>query len=193
MNAREVVLDNLQQSFWLAETLKYAFLLFSDDDAVNLREWVFNTEAHPLRIRQRDPMTVWRNYENEHNRSCWRPPRVVGVKDVETERMAEQKMPPRVARDPLGEEFDVDGAIDDEGAPFDPQLGMAGLKKEQRRGEEVVKPNMQQSATPKPNVPTKNDKEEVETRAHHPVSQKDRDEALRRQKELRKQRQQRSG
>jgi hypothetical protein len=37
------------ESFWLAETLKYFFLLYSDWDLVNLDQWVLNTEAHPLR------------------------------------------------------------------------------------------------------------------------------------------------
>ena len=41
--------DDTQQSFFLAETLKYLFLLFSPDDVVPLDAWVFNTEAHPLR------------------------------------------------------------------------------------------------------------------------------------------------
>ena len=39
-----------QESFFLAETLKYAFLLFSDGDLLPLDEWVFNTEAHPVPI-----------------------------------------------------------------------------------------------------------------------------------------------
>jgi len=43
--------DDVQQSFFLAETLKYLYLLFSDDDLIDLKEWVFNTEAHPLPIR----------------------------------------------------------------------------------------------------------------------------------------------
>lgn len=42
------VLDEME-SFWLAETLKYFFLLFSEEHVVSLDEWVFNTEAHPLR------------------------------------------------------------------------------------------------------------------------------------------------
>ena len=42
--------DDKQESFWLAETLKYLFLLFSDSDSIRLDEWVFNTEAHPLPI-----------------------------------------------------------------------------------------------------------------------------------------------
>ncbi|KIV99826.1 uncharacterized protein PV09_08496 [Verruconis gallopava] len=37
------------ESFWLAETLKYAWLLFEEEDKWSLDEWVFNTEAHPLR------------------------------------------------------------------------------------------------------------------------------------------------
>ncbi|KAK3256549.1 hypothetical protein CYMTET_34318 [Cymbomonas tetramitiformis] len=42
-----------QQSFFLSETLKYLYLLFSDSDRVPLDEWVFNTEAHPMRIFSR--------------------------------------------------------------------------------------------------------------------------------------------
>jgi mannosyl-oligosaccharide alpha-1,2-mannosidase len=37
------------ESFWLAETLKYFYLLFAEEDVVSLDEWVLNTEAHPLR------------------------------------------------------------------------------------------------------------------------------------------------
>ncbi|KAJ3148375.1 Mannosyl-oligosaccharide 1,2-alpha-mannosidase IB [Geranomyces michiganensis] len=43
--------DDLQQSFFLAETLKYAYLLFTDDDVVPLEAYVFNTEAHPVSMR----------------------------------------------------------------------------------------------------------------------------------------------
>ena len=32
------------------QTLKYLWLLFSDDDVLPLDRWVFNTEAHPFRI-----------------------------------------------------------------------------------------------------------------------------------------------
>lgn len=37
------------ESFWLAETLKYFYLIFSDFDLIDLDTWVLNTEAHPLR------------------------------------------------------------------------------------------------------------------------------------------------
>ncbi|ESR41000.1 Mannosyl-oligosaccharide 1,2-alpha-mannosidase MNS1 [Citrus sinensis] len=47
--------DNMMQSFFLAETLKYLYLLFSPTTVISLDEWVFNTEAHPLKIvTQRD-------------------------------------------------------------------------------------------------------------------------------------------
>lgn len=42
--------DDVQQSFFLAETLKYLYLTFSDDTLLPLNHWVFNTEAHPLPV-----------------------------------------------------------------------------------------------------------------------------------------------
>lgn len=36
------------ESFWIAETLKYYYLLFSEPDLISLDEWVLNTEAHPF-------------------------------------------------------------------------------------------------------------------------------------------------
>ncbi|KAL0932281.1 glycosyl hydrolase family 47 protein [Colletotrichum truncatum] len=38
------------ESFWLSETLKYFYLIFSPTDLISLDEFVFNTEAHPFRI-----------------------------------------------------------------------------------------------------------------------------------------------
>ncbi|XP_078339202.1 mannosyl-oligosaccharide 1,2-alpha-mannosidase IA-like [Crassostrea virginica] len=43
--------DDVQQSFFLAETLKYLYLTFSEDSLIPLDKWVFNTEAHPLPIQ----------------------------------------------------------------------------------------------------------------------------------------------
>ena len=43
-------LRDVMESFWLAETLKYFYLLFSEEDLVSLDEWVLNTEAHPFRL-----------------------------------------------------------------------------------------------------------------------------------------------
>ncbi len=42
--------DENQQSFFMAETLKYLYLIFTDDDVISLDKWVFNTEAHPIPI-----------------------------------------------------------------------------------------------------------------------------------------------
>lgn len=39
-----------QESFFIAETLKYLYLLFCKEDFLSLDDWVFNTEAHPLPI-----------------------------------------------------------------------------------------------------------------------------------------------
>ena len=41
--------DDRMESFWLAETLKYFYLIYSEWHVLNLDEWVFNTEAHPLK------------------------------------------------------------------------------------------------------------------------------------------------
>ncbi|KAF2685651.1 glycoside hydrolase family 47 protein [Lentithecium fluviatile CBS 122367] len=38
------------ESFWMAETLKYFYLVFSTPDTISLDDYVFNTEAHPLKI-----------------------------------------------------------------------------------------------------------------------------------------------
>lgn len=37
------------QSFWIAETLKYFYLIFSGPELISLDDYVFNTEAHPLK------------------------------------------------------------------------------------------------------------------------------------------------
>ncbi|HYS53067.1 MAG TPA: glycoside hydrolase family 47 protein [Thermoanaerobaculia bacterium] len=44
---------DLMPSYFLAETLKYLYLLFSDDNT--LRFVIFNTEAHPFRTSSRSP------------------------------------------------------------------------------------------------------------------------------------------
>ncbi|OLN96054.1 Endoplasmic reticulum mannosyl-oligosaccharide 1,2-alpha-mannosidase 4 [Colletotrichum chlorophyti] len=41
-------LDEME-SFWIAETLKYFYLLYSTPDVVSLDDWVLNTEAHPFK------------------------------------------------------------------------------------------------------------------------------------------------
>lgn len=41
---------NSMQSFFFAETLKYAYLLFAPENVFNLQQAVLNTEAHPFKI-----------------------------------------------------------------------------------------------------------------------------------------------
>ncbi|KAH7126360.1 glycoside hydrolase [Dactylonectria estremocensis] len=45
---RPRLVDSME-SFWMGETLKYFYLIFSEPDLISLDEFVFNTEAHPLR------------------------------------------------------------------------------------------------------------------------------------------------
>ena len=40
--------DDKMESFVLAETVKYFYLLFDPDYPIKLEEYVLNTEAHPL-------------------------------------------------------------------------------------------------------------------------------------------------
>ncbi|KAL4810669.1 glycoside hydrolase [Aspergillus unguis] len=42
--------EDSMESFWMAETLKYLYLIFSEPDYISLDEFVFNTEAHPFRL-----------------------------------------------------------------------------------------------------------------------------------------------
>ncbi|CAN1306066.1 Mannosyl-oligosaccharide 1,2-alpha-mannosidase MNS1 [Linum perenne] len=61
--------DNMMQSFFLAETLKYLYLLFSPTSVISLDEWVFNTEAHPLRIMNRQDQEANEQTEDKLTRS----------------------------------------------------------------------------------------------------------------------------
>ncbi|KAL7910885.1 glycoside hydrolase family 47 protein [Trichoderma velutinum] len=49
VNSQEPGLKDEMESFWLAETLKYYYLLFSEPNVISLDEWVLNTEAHPFK------------------------------------------------------------------------------------------------------------------------------------------------
>jgi len=46
VNAASPSHEDEMESFWLAETLKYAWLLFDEEDKWSLDDWVMNTEAH---------------------------------------------------------------------------------------------------------------------------------------------------
>ena len=47
---------NKMESFWLTETLKYLYLMFDEESELQIHAdkpntWVYNTEAHPVKIR----------------------------------------------------------------------------------------------------------------------------------------------
>ncbi len=49
-DVRKLEKFNSMESFFFAETLKYAYLLFAPQNTINLNKTVFNTEAHPFKI-----------------------------------------------------------------------------------------------------------------------------------------------
>ena len=54
------------ESFFLAETLKYLYLLFTDDDIIDINKYVFNTEAHPLpRLTAKEADKLFQKEEEE--------------------------------------------------------------------------------------------------------------------------------
>lgn len=46
-------------SYALAETWKYLYLMFLDEDPLPMDKWVFNTEAHPL------PIFEWEEWQKK--------------------------------------------------------------------------------------------------------------------------------
>ncbi|THH11860.1 hypothetical protein EW145_g372 [Phellinidium pouzarii] len=57
VSMKPVVLTDSMPSFFLAETLKYLYLLFSDESLLPLDKFVLNTEAHPF------PVFEWTEWE----------------------------------------------------------------------------------------------------------------------------------
>eukprot|EP00759_Apiculatamorpha_spiralis_P047832 PhF_6_TR43354/c0_g1_i1/m.66416/K01230/MAN1; mannosyl-oligosaccharide alpha-1,2-mannosidase len=103
--------DNIMQSFWMAETMKYLFLLFSDDATLDLNQWVLNTEAHPVKIRKRDPMEILVAYEDKHGQLPYKVPYVAGVSRIETPKMKQKRLNDEkqgVVEKPIDKQPDVD-------------------------------------------------------------------------------------
>ena len=50
VNSKRPTRRNALESFFLAETLKYLYLINCPDDIIPLSRYVFNTEAHPFPI-----------------------------------------------------------------------------------------------------------------------------------------------
>ncbi|KAJ9152110.1 alpha-1,2-Mannosidase [Pleurostoma richardsiae] len=55
-------LDSME-SFWLAETLKYFYLIFSEPSLISLDDYVLNTEAHPFRLPKPKDRTLRQKVE----------------------------------------------------------------------------------------------------------------------------------
>jgi len=58
---------DIMDSFFLAETLKYLYLLFADDSMVPLEKYVFNTEAHPFSVGGKYAGMDWEKKVNYAN------------------------------------------------------------------------------------------------------------------------------
>ena len=52
-DVRTMELEDSMESFFLAETLKYAYLVFAPESTLDLSKYIFTTEAHPLKIVKR--------------------------------------------------------------------------------------------------------------------------------------------
>jgi mannosyl-oligosaccharide alpha-1,2-mannosidase len=53
---------DIQESFFLAETLKYLYLTFESSDKFSQADYVFNTEAHPIKIWSEEDVEKWKKY-----------------------------------------------------------------------------------------------------------------------------------
>ena len=58
-HSRTARASGAQRARRCAETLKYLYLIFSPDDLVSFDEYVFNTEAHPLRRFPHTAQSEW--------------------------------------------------------------------------------------------------------------------------------------
>lgn len=90
--------DNME-SFWLAETLKYLYLLFDDEDKFDLSKVVFNTEAHVFPDFDMEPL-----FKTGWSRSTLTPEDEQAVqieKSVKKEVLVEKKNAPILAQRPM--------------------------------------------------------------------------------------------
>ncbi|XP_020817553.1 mannosyl-oligosaccharide alpha-1,2-mannosidase IA [Drosophila serrata] len=60
--------DDVQRTYFLGATLKYLFLLFSEDEVFPLQEWVFNSAGHVLPIKGVNPKYRLYNSTEEENK-----------------------------------------------------------------------------------------------------------------------------
>lgn len=62
LNSKTPILEESMPSYFLAETVKYAYLLALDHDLIPMSSFVLNTEAHPF------PIFDWRDWEKKSHR-----------------------------------------------------------------------------------------------------------------------------
>lgn len=135
--------DNME-SFWLAETLKYLYLLFDDEDLIPLDKYVFNTEAHPFPRFDMEPLfkTGWeRSYDDARNMET----EVKGEEQKKEQPKIDKKKPPKavpVAKkvdEQLEEEVKKDPLIknEEEINKKKVQEALEGLSKEEEKNKKA--------------------------------------------------------
>lgn len=100
--------DNME-SFWLAETLKYLYLLFDDTNQLPLDKYVFNTEAHPFPRFDMDPLfkTGWSRSYDDPRRILQQQKKKLKTPQPDSNKPAkiDKKNPPKAA--PVAKPIDV--------------------------------------------------------------------------------------
>ena len=64
VNNPDLGIYDFQDSFLLSETFKYAYLLFSDPSVIPLNEYVFTTEAHPIKHFEKEWLDKYYSNKN---------------------------------------------------------------------------------------------------------------------------------
>ncbi|KAJ8105484.1 hypothetical protein OPT61_g10148 [Boeremia exigua] len=90
------------ESFWMAETLKYFYLLFSEPDVISLDEWVFNTEAHPFKLPKAKDDIVCQHARARDQQRIRQPARPVHAAIPRPLRRAGSRHAHRHAHDQIG-------------------------------------------------------------------------------------------
>lgn len=67
LNSENPSHSDKMESFFFAETLKYLYLTFSDSHLISPVDWVFNTEAHPLRVWDKETINKYKDLFEKEN------------------------------------------------------------------------------------------------------------------------------
>lgn len=130
--------DNME-SFWFAETLKYLYLLFDDDNKIPLDKYVFNTEAHPFPRFELGPLfkTGFQRDADDERTKVHHNPAVQkladGEKPVAKAPVIDKKNPPKAA--PVGKSVEEQAL---EEVAKDPKIGQDKKEKNAEKLEELI-------------------------------------------------------